>query len=234
MNVLAIDIGGTNVKILASGQQEPRKAPTGRTFTSDQLVPTVRQLAEGWDYDVISIGYPAPVIRGRPIVEPFNLAPGWAGFDFDAAFSKPVRLLNDAAMQALGSYEGGKMLFLGLGTGLGTAVIWDNELEPLELGHLRYKKGHTFEDYLGLRGLRWLGKKKWRLAVADVVQRLSSAIQVEYVVLGGGNVKKLKELPPNARAGCNANAFLGGFRLWEEGDRKLANAEKHAVACSPK
>ena len=233
MKVLVIDIGGTSVKILASGQPEPRKAPTGPTFTAEQLVPVVRQLADGWEYDVLSIGYPAPVIRGRPIVEPQNLGTGWVGFDFAAAFGKPVRLINDAAMQALGSYEGGKMLFLGLGTGLGSAVIWDNELEPLELAHLRYKKGRTFEDYLGLRGLKWLGKKKWRLAVAGVVERLSNAICIDYVVLGGGNVNKLKDLPPNARAGSNANAFKGGFRLWEEGDRTLANAHQQSAAHSP-
>jgi predicted NBD/HSP70 family sugar kinase len=234
VNVLVIDVGGTNVKILASGQPEPRKAPSGPGFSAEQLVALVRQLAEGWEYDAIALGYPGPVIRGRPIVEPNNLGPGWVGFDFAAAFGKPVRLLNDAAMQALGSYEGGRMLFLGLGTGLGTAVIWDNDLEPLELGHLRYKKGRTFEDYLGLRGLKWLGKKKWREAVADVVQRLSSAIQVDYVVLGGGNVKKLKELPPKAREGSNANAFTGGFRLWEEGDFKLANADQQTVTYAPR
>jgi polyphosphate glucokinase len=232
MNVLVIDIGGTSVKILASGQQEPRKASTGPSFTADQLVPTVQKLAEGWNYDAISMGYPAPVIRGRPIIDPFNLGPGWVGFNFAGAFGKPVRLINDAAMQALGSYEGGKMLFLGLGTGLGSAVIWDNDLDPLELAHLRYKKGRTFEDYLGLRGLKWLGKKRWRRAVADVVERLSAAIQVDYVVLGGGNVNKLKELPPNARAGSNANAFKGGFRLWEEGDLKLANAHEQTASHS--
>jgi predicted NBD/HSP70 family sugar kinase len=234
VNVLAVDIGGTNVKILASGQTEPRKAPSGTAFTPEHLVPTVQQLAEGWDYDVLSLGYPAAVLRGRPIVEPFNLGHGWVDFDFAAAFGKPVRLINDAAMQALGSYEGGRMLFLGLGTGLGTAVIWDNELEPLELGHLRYKKGRTFEDYLGLRGLKWLGKKKWRQAVADVVQRLGSAIRVDYVVLGGGNVKKLKEIPPNARVGGNANAFLGGFRLWAVDEHKLANADKQTVTHLPR
>jgi polyphosphate glucokinase len=234
VNVLVIDIGGTNIKILASGQPEPRKAPSGPAFDVSQLVPLVRQLADGWEYDAVSIGYPAPVIRGRPIVEPYNLGPGWVGFDFATAFGKPVRLINDAAMQAVGSYEGGRMLFLGLGTGLGSAVIWDNQLEPLELAHVRYKKGRTFEDYLGLRGLKWLGKKKWRLAVADVVERLSNAIEVDYVVLGGGNVKKLKELPPNTRQGSNANAFAGGFRLWEQGDQTLANAHEQSAAHSPK
>jgi polyphosphate glucokinase len=230
MNVLAIDIGGTNVKILASGEQEPRKTPSGPSFTAEQLVQVTPQLADGWKYDAISIGYPAPVIRGKPLVEPQNLGRGWVGFDFAKAFGKPVRLMNDAAMQALGSYEGGKMLFLGLGTGLGSAVIWDNELEPLEIAHLRYKKRLTFEDYLGLRGLRRLGKQKWRLAVADVVARLCAAIPFDYVVLGGGNVKKLKELPPNTRPGSNSLAFIGGFRLWEEGDRSLSNASQQDSA----
>ena len=215
MNVLAIDIGGTHVKILATGQDEPRKFASGPKLGPDAMVAGVKKLAKGWKYDVVSIGYPGPVLHGRPVAEPHNLAKGWVGFDYKGAFECPVKIINDAAMQALGSYEGGKMLFLGLGTGLGTAMIIDGEVEPLELGHLPYKKG-TYEDYVGLRGLEKRGKKKWRKHVADVVERLVAALEPDDVVLGGGNVKKLKELPHGCRAGNNANAFPGGFRLWED------------------
>jgi polyphosphate glucokinase len=214
MNVLVVDVGGTSVKILATGQEEPRKFPSGPTLTAEQMVAQVKELAGDWKYDAVSIGYPGPVLRGRPVAEPFNLAPGWVGFDFERAFGCPVKLLNDAAMQALGSYKGGKMLFLGLGTGLGSAMVVDGIVEPAELAHLPYKKG-TFEDYVGKRGLDRRGKKKWRELVADVVARLSAALEPDEIVLGGGNVKKLKELPPGCRAGDNANAFEGGFRLWE-------------------
>jgi polyphosphate glucokinase len=177
--------------------------------------PRVLELAGDWQYDVVSIGYPGFVLRNRPVAEPHNLAAGWVGFDFQAAFSRPVKIINDAAMQALGSYQGGKMLFLGLGTGLGSALVVDGIVEPMELGHLPYKKG-TFEDYVGKRGLDRKGKKRWRECVADVVARLAAALEPDDVVLGGGNVKNLKELPPGCRAGDNANAFLGGFRLWAE------------------
>ena len=215
MQILAVDVGGTHVKILATGQESPRAFESGPTMTPAAMVAGVLKAAEGWDHDAVSIGYPGPVLHGKPLAEPHNLGPGWVGFDFAAAFGKPVRVVNDAAMQALGSYEGGKMLFLGLGTGLGTAMIVDGIVEPMELGHLPYRK-RTYEDYVGIRGLKRLGKKKWRRCVEDIVERLTAAVEPDYVVLGGGNVKKLKELPPNCREGDNANAFLGGFRLWED------------------
>ncbi len=214
MKVLVVDVGGTNVKILATGEDAPLKFPSGPKLTAKRMVTSVKKLAGNWKYDVVSIGYPGPVLRGRPVLEPHNLGQGWVGFDFEGAFKRPVKVVNDAAMQALGSYKGGKMLFLGLGTGLGTTVIVDGIVEPLELGHLHYKKG-TYEDYVGLRGLEKQGKKKWRQHVADVVERLIAALEPDDVVLGGGNVKHLKKLPPGCRAGDNANAFLGGFRLWE-------------------
>jgi polyphosphate glucokinase len=216
MNVLVVDVGGTHVKLLATGQNEPRNFVSGPTLTAEQMVAGVKELVRDWAYDVVAIGYPGPVLHCRPVAEPHNLAPGWVGFDYQAAFDCPVRIINDAAMQALGSYEGGKLLFLGLGTGLGSAMIVEGIVEPLELGHLPYRKG-TYEQYVGIRGLERVGKKKWRRSVADVVVRLIAALQPDDVVLGGGNVKKLKELPPGCRAGDNANAFLGGFRLWEEG-----------------
>jgi polyphosphate glucokinase len=215
MNVLAIDIGGTHVKILATGQKERREFESGSTLTPAMMVAGVQKLADDWRYDAVSIGYPGPVLRNRPVAEPHNLAKGWVGFDFDAAFKTPVKVVNDAAMQALGSYKGGKMLFLGLGTGLGSTLIADGNVEPMELGHLPYKKA-TYEDYVGLRGLEKHGQKKWRKHVTDVVERLVAALEPDDVVLGGGNVKRLKSLPKGCRAGDNANAFLGGFRLWEK------------------
>jgi polyphosphate glucokinase len=214
MNVLVVDIGGNNVKILATGHQTPRKFPSGSALTPQDMVAGVLKAAEGWPHEVVSIGYPGPVLRGRPVAEPVNLGPGWVGFDFEAAFHCPVKVVNDAAMQALGSYEGGRMLFLGLGTGLGSAMIVDGMVEPMELAHLPYRK-RTFEDYVGARGLKRLGKKKWRRYVEDVVARLSAALRPDYVILGGGNVRKLKVLPLGTRTGDNALAFVGGFRLWE-------------------
>jgi polyphosphate glucokinase len=190
MNVLVIDVGGTSVKILATGQEAPRKFPSGPKLTPEQMVAGVAQTAAGWDYEAVSVGYPGPVLQGRPVSDPVNLGPGWVGFDFAAAFARPVKVVNDAAMQALGSYEGGKMLFLGLGTGLGSAMIVGGVVEPMELGHLPYRKA-TFEDYVGIRGLERLGKKKWRRAVADVVARLRAALEPDSVVLGGGNVLRL-------------------------------------------
>ncbi len=213
-NVLVVDVGGTHVKILSTGQEEPRKIVSGSRLTPQRMVSGVKKLARGWTYDAVSMGYPGVVLRGRPIVEPHNLAKGWVGFDYRAAFRRPIKIINDAAMQALGSYKGGAMLFLGFGTGLGSALVVDGVVEPLELGHLPYKKG-TYEDYVGLRGLEKRGKKKWRKHVADVVERMIAALAPDDVVLGGGNVKLLKELPPGCRVGNNANAFLGGFRLWE-------------------
>ena len=215
MNVLVIDVGGTHVKILATGQTERREFESGPAMTPAEMVAGVLKAAEGWAYDVVSIGYPGPVLRGKPLSDPHNLGPGWVGFDFDSAFKHPVKVINDAAMQALGSYRGGRMLFLGLGTGLGSAMIVDGILEPMELGHLPYRKA-TFEDYVGIRGLQRLGRKKWRKRVADVVACLVAATEAEEVVLGGGNVKKLDALPPLCREGDNDNAFAGGFRLWEQ------------------
>jgi len=215
VKVLAIDIGGTHVKMLATGQKEHREFESGKTMTPRKMIAGVKKLAKGWNYDVISIGYPGPVLHNRPVAEPHNLGKGWVGFNFQRAFRCPVKVTNDAAMQALGSYRKGTMLFLGLGTGLGTTLIVNGIVEPLELGHLPYLKA-TYEDYLGLRGLQKQGKKKWARHVADVVKRLTAALEPTDVVLGGGNVKKLNKLPKGCRAGDNANAFIGGFRLWEE------------------
>jgi polyphosphate glucokinase len=214
MKILVIDVGGTHVKVLATGQSPYREFDSGPTLTPKQMVGMVQKLVADWKYDVVSIGYPGPVLRNRPVSEPWNLGKGWVGFNFEAAFKRPVKVMNDAAMQALGSYQRGKMLFLGLGTGLGSAMIVDGAVEPMELGHLPYRKA-TFEDYIGIRGLKKLGKKKWRGYVADVVERLIAALEPEDVVLGGGNVYKLKSLPAGCRAGDNRNAFRGGFRLWE-------------------
>ena len=220
MNVLVCDVGGNNIKVLATGQDKPRKVPSGPAMTAQSMASEVKELAGEWKYDVVSIGYPGPIRQGRPAAEPHNLGRGWVGFDYESAFGRPVKLINDAAMQALGSYQGGKMLFLGLGTGLGSALVVESIVVPLELCTLPYKKGN-YEDYVGTRGLVRLGKKEWRQCVADVVTQFIEAFVADDVVLGGGNVKYLKELPPGCRAGDNANAFLGGFRLWEDvGARK--------------
>jgi polyphosphate glucokinase len=214
MKVLVIDIGGTHVKILATRQDVHRQFDSGPTLTPKRMVSQVRKLVVDWKYDVVSIGYPGPVLYGRPVSEPWNLGKGWADFDFKTAFKCPVKVMNDAAMQAWGSYRQGKMLFLGLGTGLGSVLIVEGVIEPMELGHLPYKNA-TFEDYVGIRGLEKYGKRKWRRYVTDVVERLVAAVEADQVVIGGGNVHKLKELPPGCRAVDNADAFLGGFRLWE-------------------
>jgi polyphosphate glucokinase len=213
MKVLVIDVGGTHVKILATGQKLERRMDSGPKLTARQMVSGVRALARGWKYDAVSIGYPGPVLRNRPVNEPFNLGKGWVDLDYDAALGCPVKIVNDAAMQALGSYEGGKMLFLGLGTGLGSTLIVDGVIVPMELAHLPYRK-MTFEDYVGKRGLDRCGKKKWRKSVEDVVERLIAAFEPDDVVLGGGNAANLAQLPPRCRLGSNANAFVGGFRLW--------------------
>jgi polyphosphate glucokinase len=215
MNVLVVDVGGTHVKVLATGQSEPRKFDSGTVLDPGHMVSEVRKIAVGWAYDVVAIGYPGPVLNNRPVAEPHNLGKGWVGFDFKAAFERPVKLVNDAAMQALGGYKGGKMLFLGLGTGLGSTLIVDGIVEPMELGHLPYKK-HTYEDYVGERGLVRLGKEKWQHDVAEVVALLIAALEPDDVVLGGGNAKLLEKLPAGCRLGDNANAFAGGFRLWEK------------------
>ena len=227
MNILVIDVGGTHVKILATGQDTPREFDSGPTMTPGLMVTGVVQAAKGWTYDVVSIGYPGPVLRGKPVSEPHNLGPGWVGFDFEAALGHPVRVVNDSAMQAIGSDAGGKMLFLGLGTGLGSAMIVDGVVEAMELGHLPYRK-RTYEDYVGERGLKRLGLKKWRRYVVDVVARLTAALEPDYIVLGGGNVHHLKTLPPGCRAGDNANAFLGGFRLWDKADKPRISASPYA------
>ncbi|MDB4990307.1 MAG: polyphosphate glucokinase [Myxococcaceae bacterium] len=215
MKVLVVDVGGTHVKVLATGQKRPRKVDSGPTMTAQQMVDAAIAMSAEWEYEAVSIGYPGAIMHDRPVAEPHNLGPGWVGFDFEKAFARPVKVINDAAMQALGSYNGGRMLFLGLGTGLGSALIIDGVIAPLELAHLPYRKGKTYEDYLGLRGLEWLGKKKWRAAVADVSKRLKAAMQAEDLVLGGGDAKHLKVAPDGARLGDNANAFIGGYRLWQ-------------------
>jgi polyphosphate glucokinase len=215
MKVLAVDVGGTHVKVLATGQTEPRRFPSGPKMTAKQMVSGVKELTSDWKYDAVAIGYPGPVLGGRPAVEPHNLGRGWVGFNFNAAFGRPVKIINDAAMQALGSYKSGTLLFLGLGTGLGSALVVQGNVVPMELGHLSYKKG-TYEDYVGIRGLERLGKKKWARHVEFGVARLIDALHPDDVVLGGGNAKKLKKLPPGCRKGNNANAFVGGFRLWDE------------------
>ena len=214
MRILVIDVGGTHVKVLATGHNERVEISSGPKMTPTKMVAAVRAATRDWKYDAVSIGYPGPVVRGRPIIEPIHLGTGWVGFDFKKAFDRPVKIINDAAMQALGSYQGGRMLFLGLGTGLGSALIVDNVLEPMELAHLPYKKGRSYEDYVGLAGLKRRGKKKWQHHVAEVVQQLKAAMQVDYVVLGGGNARLLKKLPPGTRLGSNADAFQGGYRLW--------------------
>jgi polyphosphate glucokinase len=216
VSVLVIDIGGTHLKVGLSSASGVRKVRSGRSLTAATMVEVVRKITDDWTYDALSIGYPGPILHNVPIREPANLGRGWVGFDFARAFNRPVKVVNDAGMQALGSYEGGCMLFLGLGTGLGSAMIVDGHLEPLELAHVPYKKGRTYEDMLGKRGLKRLGKKAWRRAVDDVIAILSAATNPDYVVVGGGNAKLLEQLPPGVRLGSNAKAFVGGFRLWTD------------------
>jgi len=223
--VLAVDVGGSHVKVMDNKGLTKREFVSGPHLTASEMVKQVKHLAADWSYDVVSVGYPGPVAHNRPLAEPHNLGHGWTGFNFEKAFGRPTQVVNDALMQAVGSYEGGRMLFLGLGTGLGSAMIVDGIAEPMELGHLPYRKGHTFEDYLGAAGLERHGKKKWRKEVADVVKHFVAALEPDYVVLGGGNAEKLGRLPSKARLGDNANAFKGGFRLWDgRAPRKL---ERH-------
>jgi hypothetical protein len=217
-SILTVDIGGTKVKILATGQTEPRKAPSGKDFTPAKLVETIRSLAHDWQYEAVSIGYPGLVGPHGPRSEPGNLGPGWVGFDFAAALGMPVKMVNDAAMQALGSYEGGRMLFLGLGTGLGSALISGHVIVPLELGRLLYDGARTLGEILGRRGQERLGKSEWRKAVNKTVTALMHAFIADYVVIGGGNAKHTRDLPPGARLGHNLTAFRGGFRLWSVED----------------
>jgi polyphosphate glucokinase len=233
-HILVIDLGGTKLKVLATGQTEARKTASGPAFTPNQMVEAVKEMAKDWEYDGVSLGYPGLVGAAGPRSEAGNLAPGWVGFDFAAAFNLPVRVLNDAAMQALGSYEGGRMLFLGLGTGLGSTLISQNALVPLELGNLRYSKGQTLSSVLGRQGLKRIGKKLWRTIVAEVVQEFLGAFEVDYIVLGGGNSKEIKVLPPGTRLGHNQTAFRGGFRLWHLEDVQTLSPETvMAVPPSP-
>ena len=215
MKILVIDVGGTNVKLKHSGGEEVRKHPSGPTLTPQQLVDAVKQATADWKFDRVTLGFPAPVNHDKILKEPVNLGLGWVDFDF-GALGKPFKLINDAAMQALGSYEGGRMLFLGLGTGLGSTLVAEGVVVPLEIGHLPYRKCRSYEEYVGEAGLIRVGKKKWQGYVFDVVERFKNAFIADYVVLGGGNVRKLEELPPGARRGDNNNAFLGGVRLWED------------------
>jgi polyphosphate glucokinase len=214
--ILVVDIGGTHIKFEVSGQRQRREFSSGPQMTATRMVSEVKRLTKEWDYDVLSIGYPGLVVRDRVVAEPHNLGFGWAGFDFQKAFKRPVRLVNDAVMQALGGYEGGRMLFLGLGTGLGSAMIIDGAIEPMELAHLPYRKGKTFEAYAGAAGLQRLGRRKWRKHVLDIIDRLSAALEPEYIVLGGGNADKVGKLPRGVRLGSNDNAIKGGYKLWRE------------------
>jgi polyphosphate glucokinase len=214
--ILAIDVGGSHVKVMTSTGRAKREFESGPDLSAKEMVRKVKALTKDWSFDVISIGYPGPVAGNRPLREPFNLGKGWKGFDFRKAFGKPTKVVNDALMQAFGGYQGGRMLFLGLGTGLGSAMIADGELEPMELGHLPYRKGKTYEDYAGEAGRKKRGTRKWRKHVADIVKHLTAALEPDYVLLGGGNVERLGKLPPKCRRGDNADAFTGGFRLWDE------------------
>ncbi len=213
--ILAVDVGGTHVKVMTNKDHTRREFVSGPHLSAREMVKQVKELTKDWSYNLISVGYPGPVAHDRPLAEPYNLGRGWLGFNFAKAFGHPTKVVNDALMQALGSYQGGRMLFLGLGTGLGSAMIVDGILEPMELGHLPYHKGETFEDCVGAKGLERYGKKKWRRKVAGVVKYFVAALEPDYVVLGGGNVEKLGRLPPKARLGDNANAFKGGFKLWD-------------------
>jgi len=216
--VLVVDVGGSHVKILVTGEDERRRVESGPKLTAAQMVDAVKKLASGWEWDVVSVGIPSPVHGGRVAADPINLGKGWAGFDYEGAFGKLTQVVNDAAMQALGSYDGGgKMLFLGLGTGLGSALVDGGAVEPMELGHLPFRKG-TFEDYVGEVGLQRLGKQRWRRRVLEMIETLSAALEPHYVVLGGGNATEVGDLPPKVRLGDNGNAFAGGFRLWDADD----------------
>ena len=216
MKILVIDIGGTNIKVASSDKRVPIKIPSGPTMTAEQMTKDVLAATKGWEYDCISIGYPGPVVHDRPLAEPHNLAPGWIDFPYRKAFGKPLRFINDAAMQALGGYKGGRMLFLDIGTGLGSAMIFDGVVIPLELAHLPYRKGRTYEDYVGLRGLERRGVQRWRKSVLDVIERLRAALLCDSVLLGGGNAKLMENLPSHVALGANSNAIDGGIKLWQD------------------
>jgi ROK family len=228
--ILVLDVGGSHVKLRVGDRGNPKKFVSGPEMSAADMVKGVRKLVAPDAYDAVSIGYPGMVVRGRIAAEPFNLAKGWVGFDFEKALGKPVRIINDAAMQAVGSYAGGRMLFLGLGTGMGATLILDDVVEPMEFGHLPYKSGRTYEQYVGQHGLDRLGKKKWRKEVAAVVEQLRHALEVDYVVLGGGNVRLLKELPKGARQGANSNAMTGGRHIWEATGSPLVLSPKYRAA----
>jgi polyphosphate glucokinase len=230
MNILVVDVGGTHVKVRRTGQKTELRIPSGPNMTADKMVTAVRKVAADWKFEAVTLGYPGAVIHGRIVSKPHNLGSGWVGFDFRKAFGCPVKIINDAAMQALGSYEGKRMLFLGLGTGLGSAMIIDGVLEPMELAHLPYKKGRTYEDYIGLVGLKRLGKKKWRRHVNTVVKLLRNALEADCIVLGGGNARLLKRLPFGARIGDNSNAFRGGCRLWDKLPKKSVSSKNHKAS----
>lgn len=219
--VLVLDVGGTHVKMRIGTRGPIREFKSGRKLNASQMVAGVLKMTADWRYEVISIGFPGVVVHGKIAAEPHNLGTGWIGFDFQKAFSKPVRLINDAALQAVGSYRGGRMLFLGLGTGLGVTLILDGVIEPMEIGHMPYKHGRSYEAYVGERGYRRLGTKKWRKVVTQVVEQLSSVLEADYVVLGGGNVRKLKKLPRGVYRGDNRNAFIGGVRLWKQSTENM-------------
>lgn len=220
VRILVVDVGGSHVKALATGHRLPVRIASGPTMTAKEMVRSVRRAVRGWTFDVVSLGIPAAVIHGKLVSEPRNLGAGWVTFDFSNAFDRPVKLINDAAMQALGSYKGGRMLFLGLGTGLGSALILDGVIEPMEFAHLPYKHGRTYEDYVGEKSRKRLGNKKWRRHVFDVVRVLKAALEADDVVIGGGNVKHLRAVPTGARRGSNAAAFIGGVRLWKKMPRR--------------
>jgi polyphosphate glucokinase len=228
--VLAIDIGGSHVKVRLSTRREVRQFESGPHLSARQMVEHVHRITGDWTYDAVSIGYPGVVVHGKIVAEPHNLGRGWVGFDFRKALGRPTRVMNDAAMQAMGSYEGGRMLFLGLGTGLGSALIVDGVVEPMELAHLPFKKGRTYEDYVGDRGRRRLGAKKWNRAVGEIVEQLRTILEADYVVIGGGNARKLKKIPKDARFGSNDFAFIGGFRAW----RAPARRAKGRLASGPR
>lgn len=224
MNILVVDIGGTNVKIWTTGEADKVKFPSGKTLDPDNMVKRVKKLAADWKFDRVSIGYPGSVVNGRPSMDPYNLAPGWIDFDYGSAFAVPVRIMNDACMQALGSYEGGRMLYIGLGTSMGTTYIMDHQIVPLALGHLRFYGGESFEHYLSRKGLELHGVKRWRRAVGDAATTLKNAFLADYVVLGGGNAKRLKEMPEGCRRGGNHNAYFGGVRMWEDANERNSKA----------
>ena len=232
-HILVIDVGGSHIKFRLGARGSIRRFVSGPDMTAADMARQVRKLARDLPYEAVSIGYPGLVLRGRIAAEPYNLGPGWVGYDFQKTLGRPVRVINDATMQALGSYEGGRMLFLGLGTGLGATLILDGIVEPMEIGHMPYKRGRTFEDYIGERGRKRLGKKKWRKAVAEVVARLKEVLEVDYVVLGGGNAARLKSLPEGVRLGDNLNAFKGGLHLWSGDDPLAVSISRHQRAAAP-